>query len=238
MTSYCRQQHSTLLVTWWLVFSLSVAAAFLTRVSSTTTTTGIQQPLSWQTSRILPPTTVPQRNINYNKKNLLVLLAKKKKKKSSGSNIISVNRIAYRNYEILDTLEAGISLKGTEVKAIRNGKLNLRDGFVRTSKNGRSAILYNVHIGKYDTAGIYFQHEEKRPRPLLVHKEQARKWKAQTEQAGMTIVPLKAYFSQPGNLVKLEIALCRGKNVRDKRADIKERDAKREAGRIMKSFRL
>jgi SsrA-binding protein len=165
------------------------------------------------------------------------LSAKKKKKKSPGSNIISVNRIAYRNYEIVDTLEAGISLKGTEVKAIRAGKLNLRDGFVRATKDGRSAVLYNVHIGKHDTAGIYFQHEEKRPRTLLVHKEQARKWKAQTEQAGMTIVPLKAYFSN-ANLVKLEIALCRGKNVRDKRADIKERDAKREASRIMKSFRL
>lgn len=161
----------------------------------------------------------------------------KKKKKSPGSNVISVNRIAYRNYEIVDTLEAGIALKGTEVKAARDGKMTLRDGYVRATKNGRSAILYNVHIGKHDTAGIYFQHEEKRPRTLLVHKEQARKWKAQTEQAGMTIVPLKAYFSD-ANFVKLEIGLCRGKNVRDKRADIKERDAKREAGRIMKSFRL
>ena len=162
---------------------------------------------------------------------------KKKKKKSPGGNTISVNRIAYRNYEILDTLEAGISLVGTEVKAIRSGKLNLRDGYVRPSKNGRSCVLHNVHIGKHDTAGIYFQHEERRPRPLLLHKEQARKWQAQTEQAGMTIVPLKAYFSE-SNLVKIQIALCRGKNVRDKRAAIKERDAKREANRIIKSFRL
>mmetsp|Transcript_21409 Transcript_21409/g.40668 ORF Transcript_21409/g.40668 Transcript_21409/m.40668 type:complete len:216 (+) Transcript_21409:58-705(+) len=167
----------------------------------------------------------------------LELWAKKKKKKSPGGNTITVNRIAYRNYEVLDTLEAGISLKGTEVKAIRDGKMNLRDGYVRPTKDGRSCVLHNVHIGKHNTAGIYFQHEEKRPRPLLVHKEQARKWGQQVDQAGMTIVPLKAYFSD-SNLVKIQIALCRGKNVRDKRADIKERDAKREANRILKSFRL
>ena len=165
------------------------------------------------------------------------LWAKKKKKKSPGGNTITVNRIAYRNYEVLDTMEAGISLKGTEVKAIRDGKMNLRDGYVRPTKHGRSCVLHNVHIGKHNTAGIYFQHEEKRPRPLLVHKEQARKWGQQVDQAGMTIVPLKAYFSE-SNLVKIQIALCRGKNVRDKRADIKERDAKREANRILKSFRL
>ena len=167
-----------------------------------------------------------------------VLNAKKnKKKKSPGGNTISVNRIALRNYEVLDTLEAGISLMGTEVKAIRSGKLNLRDGYVKPSKNGRSCVLHNVHIGKHDTAGIFFQHEETRPRPLLIHREQARKWKARTEQAGMTIVPLKAYYSD-SNKVKIQIALCRGKNVRDKRAAIKERDAKREAGRMLKSFRL
>lgn len=165
------------------------------------------------------------------------LWAKKKKKKSPGGNTITVNRIAYRNYEVLDTLEAGVALKGTEVKAVRDGKMNLRDGYVRPTKDGRSCVLHNVHIGKHDTAGIYFQHEEKRPRPLLIHKEQARKWGQQVDQAGMTIVPLKAYFSD-SNLVKIQIALCRGKNVRDKRADIKERDAKREENRILKSFRL
>lgn len=168
---------------------------------------------------------------------LFELCAKKKKKKKSPGGNISVNRIAYRNYEILDTLEAGVSLKGTEVKAIRDGKMNIRDGYVRPTPNGRSCVLYNVHIGKHATAGSYFQHEETRPRPLLLHKEQARKWKAQMEQSGMTIVPLKAYFSDT-NHVKIQIALCKGKNVRDKRADIKERDAKREANRIIKSFRL
>lgn len=95
----------------------------------------------------------------------------------------------------------------------------------------------NVHIGKHSMSGAYFQHEERRERPLLVHKEEARKLKQKTEQTGMTIVPLKAYFNDD-NRVKIQIGLCKGKNVRDKRQDIKERDAKREERRIIKNFRL
>ena len=159
----------------------------------------------------------------------------KKKKVKDGT--ITVNRLAFRNYEIIDTMEAGIELKGTEVKSIREGKMNLRDGYVRATKDGRGCILYNVHISKHRFSGEYFQHEERRPRQLLVHKEQARRLKQQTEADGMTIVPLKAYFNDQ-NRVKLEIALCRGKNVRDKRQDIKEREAKRETSRMMKSFRV
>lgn len=136
---------------------------------------------------------------------------------------------------MIETLEAGISLLGTEVKSIRDGKMNLQDAFVKTSKDGRSCTLMNCHIGKHTLSGTYFQHEERRPRPLLVHAKEARKFLQETEQKGMTIVPLKAYFNQE-NRVKLQIALCRGKNVRDKRADIKERDIKRETGRILKGF--
>lgn len=164
-------------------------------------------------------------------------LSAAKKKPKPTSNTIAVNRNARRNYEILETLEAGISLVGTEVKAIRDGKMNLRDGYIRPTKDGRSCVLYNVHIGKHSMSGAYFQHEERRERQLLVHKSQARKLLQQTEGSGMTIVPLKAYFSDD-NKVKLEIALCRGKNVRDKRADIMERDAKRDEQRIIKSFRV
>ncbi len=169
---------------------------------------------------------------------LLVLEAKsgKKKKKPKG-NTICVNRQARRNYEIVDTLEAGISLVGTEVKSIRDGKMNLQDAFVKPEKNGRSCTLMNCHIGKHTLSGAYFQHEERRPRPLLVHKYEARKLLQKTEKSGMTIVPLKAYFSD-NNKVKIQIALARGKNVRDKRNDIKERDMKRETGRIIKNFRL
>lgn len=121
--------------------------------------------------------------------------------------------------------------------SIRDGKMNLQDAFVKTSYDGRTCTLMNCHIGKHTMSGAYFQHEERRPRQLLVHKSEARKFKQKSEKSGMTIVPLKAYFNKD-NRLKLEIALCRGKNVRDKRADIKERDIKRETQRIIKSFRL
>jgi SsrA-binding protein len=134
-------------------------------------------------------------------------------------------------------LEAGISLKGTEVKSIRDGKMNLQDAYVKVSKNGRTASLMNCHIGKHTMSGAYFQHEERRVRDLLIHANQARKLLQKTEASGMTIVPLKAYFNDE-NRVKLQIGLARGKNVRDKREDIKERDAKRETSRIIKNFRI
>jgi SsrA-binding protein len=160
------------------------------------------------------------------------------KKKKTPDRTVAVNRIAYRNYEIIDTLEAGISLLGTEVKSIREGKLNLRDGYVKPSKNGRSCVLHNVHVAKCQYVGAeYFQHEEKRPRALLIHSSQARKFLQQTEQQGMTVIPLKAYWNE-GNKLKIEIALCRGKNVRDKRATIQAREVQRETNRIIKNFRL
>lgn len=166
------------------------------------------------------------------------LLAKSgKKKKKPKDNTICVNRQARRNYEIIDTLEAGISLVGTEMKSIRQGKMNLVDGYVRPSKNGRECELFNVHISKHSQSAEYFNHEERRPRKLLVHKEEARRLLQQTERAGMTIVPLKAYFNEQ-NKVKVQIGVCRGKNVRDKRQDIKAREAKREGQRMMKSFRI
>jgi len=160
-----------------------------------------------------------------------------KKKKKANDNTITVNRLAYRNYEIIETLEAGISLVGTEVKSIRDGKMNLRDGYIRPDIKGRGCDLYNVHIGKHSMSSEFFQHEERRVRRLLLHKEQTRKLKQKVDQQGMTIVPLKAYFND-GNKVKLEIALVKGKNVRDKRQTIKEREAKRETSRMVKNFRL
>jgi len=169
---------------------------------------------------------------------LITLHAKsgKRKKKPKG-NTICVNRQARRNFEIVDTLEAGISLLGTEVKAIRDGKMNLQDAFVKTSKNGRSCTLMNCHIGKHAMSGRYFQHEELRERPLLVHKYEALKLLKKTEKSGMTIVPLKAYFNDD-NKIKVLIGLAKGKNQRDKRDDIKARDMKRETSRIIKNFRL
>mmetsp|Transcript_22501 Transcript_22501/g.34154 ORF Transcript_22501/g.34154 Transcript_22501/m.34154 type:complete len:200 (-) Transcript_22501:5760-6359(-) len=175
------------------------------------------------------------RNNFISKTGLFAKSGKKKKKPNDGT--IAKNRIAYRNYEIIETLEAGISLKGTEVKSIREGKMNLRDGYCRASNDGRGVSLFNVHIGKHSMSSEYFQHEERRIRPLLVHKEQARKLKKQTEATGLTMVPLKAYFNEE-NKLKIQIALCRGKNARDKRQTIKDRENKREANRIMKNFRV
>jgi SsrA-binding protein len=182
-------------------------------------------------------TTISQKN-SSRKSVLTSLYAKSgtKKKKPKG-NTICVNRKARFQYEILDTLEAGIALKGTEVKSIRDGKMNLQDSYVKISKNGRSATLLNCHIGKHTMSGPYFQHEERRERSLLLHRSEARKLLKETEMAGKTIVPLKAYWNDD-NRVKLQLALARGKNVRDKRATIKERDANREASRIIKNFRI
>jgi SsrA-binding protein len=161
---------------------------------------------------------------------------KSKNKSNPQKRVIALNRVARHQYHILDTYEAGIALVGTEVKSIRDGKLNLRDGYIKS--DGRTCTLLNVHIGKYERTGNYFQHDERRPRQLLLHEYEARKLYQSTNlQPGMTIVPLRAYLNDD-NRIKIEIALCRGKNVRDKRADIQERDAKREAQRIIKSFRV
>lgn len=159
------------------------------------------------------------------------------KKKRPGDNIIAVNRLAYRNYELIDTLEAGVSLLGTEAKSIRmKGSMNIRDGYIKCSKYGQ-ATLHNVHIAKFKNAGPYFQHEEMRVRTLLLHKYEARKLFQRSENPGMTVIPIKAYFNDAGK-VKLQIALCRGKNARDKRATIQAREAKREENRIIKNFRI
>jgi len=127
--------------------------------------------------------------------------------------------------------------KGSEVKAAREGKMNIKDGYVRPEKNGRTCTLLNVHIGKHEFSGSFFQHEERRQRTLLLNKEEAKKLLMQVDQKGMTVVPLKAYFNDK-NMLKIQIALCRGKNVRDKRADIIERETKKTTDRIIKNFRL
>jgi SsrA-binding protein len=165
------------------------------------------------------------------------LHASGEKKKKTKDSTITTNRLAYRNYELLETFEAGVSLVGTEVKAIRmKGSMNLRDGYVKCNKFGQ-ASLHNVHIAKFENAGAYFQHEEKRVRRILLHKHETRKLAQKTENPGMTVVPIKAYFSD-NNKVKLLLALCKGKNTRDKRATIQARDAKREENRIIKTFRV
>lgn len=146
---------------------------------------------------------------------------------------IATNRKAQRDYSILETIEAGIELKGSEVKSIRAGKINLSDSFARFE--GSQIILYNTHISPYEEAS-YLNVEPTRPRRLLLHKNQIRKLTAQLTQRGFTLVPLKVYFSDRG-FAKVELALCKGKKLYDRRETIKRRELELEMRRILKSRR-
>jgi len=141
--------------------------------------------------------------------------------------IIAINKKARHFYEILDTLEAGLVLTGSEVKSLRAGKVNFKDGWVKFT--GRfEAFLSGVHISPYENAG-YSQHDPDQDRKLLLHEHQIRAWKAKVDQKGLTVVPLKLYLKK--GRIKLEIGLARGKNVHDRRDALKERDLDREAKR-------
>ncbi len=144
--------------------------------------------------------------------------------------IICNNKKATFEYFILDKFEAGIKLSGTEIKSIREGKCNINDAYV-IIKNGKVYIL-NMHIAKYDNGNI-FNHDELRTRELLLHKHEINKLVSKVKLEGLTIVALKAYFKDA--LVKIEIALAKGKNKEDKRQSIKERDTNREIEKTMKN---
>ena len=152
--------------------------------------------------------------------------------KKGGIKIISDNRQARYLYEILDTYEAGIELLGTEVKSIREGKLNLRDGYVLV-RNGQ-AWLTNVHISPYTKVSEYFNHEPRRSRRLLLHKQEINKLIGQVEQKGLTLIPLKMYFKN--GWIKVSIGLAKGKKLHDKRETAKRRDDQRDMARAMKRY--
>lgn len=145
--------------------------------------------------------------------------------------IVATNKKAYHDYFVEETYEAGIALSGTEVKSVRLGKVNLRDSYV-TLKSGE-ALLVGVHISPYEK-GSYFNVDPLRIRKLLLHKTEIRRLKARTEQKGFTVVPLKIYFKD--SLVKVEIGLCRGKDLYDKRETLKRREEERKLDRIKKEF--
>lgn len=144
--------------------------------------------------------------------------------------VITNNKKASYDYFILDTYEAGIKLTGTEIKAIRAGKININDSYVII--RGIKVYILNMYIGKYDMGNI-FNHDERRARELLLNKKEIKKLNNKITTDGNTIVPLKAYFNQA--LVKIEIGLAKGKNKADKRETIKERDSKREINRAIKN---
>ncbi|MDN5348511.1 MAG: SsrA-binding protein [Clostridia bacterium] len=144
--------------------------------------------------------------------------------------VVTENRKARHDYFIAETMEAGIALKGTEVKSLRAGRANLRDSYARV-ENGE-VILYDMHISPYEQGNRY-NHDPKRPRRLLLHREEIRRLIGKTREKGFALIPLKVYFT-PRGWAKVELALAKGKKLYDKREDIAAREARRE---IEKAFR-
>jgi len=143
--------------------------------------------------------------------------------------VVATNRKAYHDYEIEEVYEAGIALRGTEVKSLRAGRANLRDSFARVK--GDEVYLHNVHISPYSHGNIA-NHEPRRIRKLLMHKAEIKRLMGKVAERGLTLVPLRIYFK--GNRAKVELALARGKARYDKRRAIADRDAKRDIDRALR----
>jgi len=148
---------------------------------------------------------------------------------SSKTENIADNRKAFHDYHILETFEAGIVLQGTEVKAIREGRVNLRDSYARVEQD--EVFLYNVHISAYEHRG-YADHEPTRRRKLLLHRQEIRKLIGKTVERGMTLVPTRMYFKN--NRVKIAVGLAKGKQAHDKRETIRRREIDRETRAAVK----
>ncbi|MCQ2450830.1 MAG: SsrA-binding protein SmpB [Clostridia bacterium] len=146
-----------------------------------------------------------------------------------GGKIITKNRQAYHEYFVLETFEAGISLCGTEVKSIRQGGVNLKDAWV-TIKDGEM-LLKQMHISPYEFGNI-FNRDSKRDRKLLMHKREIMRLFGQVKTEGLTLIPLSLYFK--GSRVKVELGLCRGKQLHDKRAVAAKKAADRAIDRALK----
>lgn len=147
-----------------------------------------------------------------------------------GNRLAADNRKARFNYEIVDTVEAGIALEGTEVKSLRAGRSNIADSYA--AEYGGELYLYNAYIPEYLQANR-FNHETRRPRKLLLHKRELNKLAGAVARDGMTLVPLKIYFNDQGR-AKVELALGRGKKLHDKRESDKERTWNREKARLLR----
>lgn len=159
-------------------------------------------------------------------------MAASKNQETSGFKVVRNAKASFK-YHIGEKFEAGVKLLGTEVKSLRNGDGQIAEAFVRIDKQG-NVILYHAHIKEY-SFGSDNNHVPTRPRPLLLHKREILKLKHAVEAGGFTIIPLALYMKN--GLVKVEIALCKGKKLFDKRETAQKRDADREAGRAMKFHR-
>ncbi|SMF27163.1 SsrA-binding protein SmpB [Desulfovibrio gilichinskyi] len=153
----------------------------------------------------------------------------KAKKKSPSS--IAQNKVARRNYDFIDTLEAGLLLVGTEVKSLRQGQISFNDGYVNF-KDGE-AWLIGIHIAPYDHAG-HTQHDPDRARKLLLHDYEIEKLQTKSEQKGLTVIPVSLYFSR--GKIKLQIALAKGKNVHSRKEELKRRDIAKDTARQLANY--
>ncbi len=151
-------------------------------------------------------------------------------KENTAQKLIASNKTARLNYDIGDIYEAGIVLSGTEVKALRAGKANIKDSYAVVNDN--EVYLREMHISHYDH-GNRFNHEPLRPRKLLLHKREIHKLYGKSREKGLALVPLKLYFKN--GKVKVEIGIGKGKKIYDRREDIKQRDERRDISRSFKS---
>ena len=156
-------------------------------------------------------------------------MSAEKSERQKAQRIVADNRKAFFDFHVIETLEAGIALLGTEIKAIREGRVNLRDSYARL-ENGEIWLL-NVHISPYSHTG-YAHHEERRQRKLLLHKHEIMKLAGRVQEKGLTLVPLQLYFK--GGRLKVSIALVKGKQAPDKRETIRRREVDRETRAAVK----
>lgn len=144
------------------------------------------------------------------------------------NKLIAKNPTAYHNYEIIDKIEAGIVLFGTEIKSIRKGKVNLKDSYAVVEKN-REVFVYSMNISPYENGNIYNK-DPLRPKKLLLNRNEINKLIGMTSQKGYSLIPLNIYFK--GNFVKVELGIGKGKKLYDKREDLKKKDAQKQIARL------
>lgn len=155
------------------------------------------------------------------------------KNDKSQYKLLQKNKKAYFNYEVVEDLECGIALVGTEVKSLREGRFSFADSYVTIKDN--NLTLIGLHIQPY-THGNIHNHAVQRPRRLLAHKQEIKRLRRRVEEKGFTLIPTSIYLR--GNLVKVQISLCRGKKLHDKRATVKERDLNRDMRREIRQMQF
>ena len=154
--------------------------------------------------------------------------------KDTKKNLVFKNRKAFHDFTILETLEAGIMLEGSEVKAIREGRINLKDSFVRIIKG--EVFILNMHISHLSTTHTTYRPDEKKDRKLLLHSKQIAKLYSKVTKDGITLIATKLYFNDK-NMIKVEVATAQGKKLHDKREDMKEKTMQRETQQILKGIK-